>query len=60
MQNIKSFINNHNMKVLNYAEIEESCSCRNKNNCPLDGKCLALFTKHRSRPISATINEKFT
>ena len=29
------------MKVLNNtAEIEESCNCRNKNNCPLDGKCL--------------------
>ena len=40
MQNIKSVINNHNMKVLNNtAEIEESCNCRNKNNCPLDGKC---------------------
>ena len=22
------------------AEIGESCNCRNKNNCPLDGKCL--------------------
>ena len=29
------------MKVLNNTtEIEESCSYRNKNNCPLDGNCL--------------------
>ena len=29
------------MKVLNNtAETEESYNCRNKNNCPLDGKCL--------------------
>ena len=29
------------MKVLNNtAETQESCNCRNKNNCPLDGKCL--------------------
>ena len=29
------------MKVLNNTtEIEGSCNCRNKNNCPLDGKCL--------------------
>ena len=29
------------MKVLNNtAETEESCNCRNKNNSPLDGKCL--------------------
>ena len=41
MQNIKSVINNHNMKVLNNtAEIEEGCNCRNRNNCPLNGKCL--------------------
>ena len=41
MQNIKSVINNHNMNVLNNtAEIEEGCNCRNRNNCPLDGKCL--------------------
>ena len=42
MQNIKSVINNHNMKVLNNTtEIEENCNCRKKNNCPLDGKSLA-------------------
>ena len=41
MQNIKSVINNHNVKVLNNtAEIEEDCNCRNRNNCPVDGKCL--------------------
>ena len=41
MENIKSLINNHNVKVLNNTtEIQESCNCRNKNNCPLDGKCL--------------------
>ena len=41
MQNIKFVINNHNIKVLNNTvENEESCNCRNKNICPLDGKCL--------------------
>ena len=43
IQNIKSVINNHNMKILNNtAEIEEGCNCRNRNSCPLDGKCLTL------------------
>ena len=29
------------MKVLNNtAETEESCNCRKKNNCSLDGKCV--------------------
>ena len=42
MQNMKSVINCHNMNVLNNtAEIEEGCNCRNRNNCPPDGKCLA-------------------
>ena len=41
MQNIKSVINNNNMKVLNNtAEITESCNCRNRYNCPLLWKCL--------------------
>ena len=41
MQNMKSVINYHNMNVLNNtAEIEEGCNYRNRNNCPLDGKCL--------------------
>ena len=41
MQNIKSVKNNPNMKVLNNTtETEENCNCRNKKNCPLDGKCL--------------------
>ena len=65
MQNIKSVINNHNMKVSNNtAEIGESCNCRNKNNCLLDGKCLTpcltSFRKHRSRRTSSAISKKFT
>ena len=42
MHDIKSIINNHNMKVLNNtAETKESCNFRNENNSPsLDRKCL--------------------
>ena len=41
MQNIKSIINNHNMKVLNNtAEIKESCNFRNKNSYPPRWKML--------------------
>ena len=40
IQNIKSVKNNHSMKVLNNtAETEESCNCRNKNNCTTKRKC---------------------
>ena len=34
-------MNKHDIKVLNNtAETDESCNCRNSNNCPLDGKYL--------------------
>ena len=57
MQNIKSVINNHNMKVLNNtAETEESCNCRNKNNCPLDGKCLTPNIIYEAQITSNQLN----
>ena len=38
MKNIKSILNNTNIKILSdTGEIKESCNCRNKNNCPFDG-----------------------
>ena len=37
------------MKVLNNTvETEESCNCKNKNNCPLDRKCLTPNINLRS------------
>ena len=57
MQNIKSVINNHNMKVLNNtAEIEEGCNWRNKNNCPLDGKCLTTNIIYEAQITSNQLN----
>ena len=59
MQNIKSVTNNHNMKVLNNtAETEESCNCRNKNNCPLDGKCLTPNIIYEAQITSNQLNYK--
>ena len=53
MQNIKSVINNHNMKVLNNTtEIEEGCNCRNRNNFPLDGKCLIPNIMYKAQTTS--------
>ena len=38
------------MKVLNItAEVEESCNCTNRNNCPLDGKCLTPNIIHEAQ-----------
>ena len=59
MQNIKSVINNHNKKVLNNTvETEESCNCRNKNNCPLDGKCLTSNIIYEAQITSNQLNYK--
>ena len=59
MQNMKSVINYHNMNVLNNtAEIEESCNCRNRNNCPLDGKCLTPNIIYEAQIMSNQPNYK--
>ena len=59
MQNIKSITNIHNMKVLNNnAETEESCNCRNKNNCPLQGKCLTPNMIYEAQITSNQLNYK--
>ena len=47
------------MKVLNNtAETEESCNCRNKNNCPLDGKWLTLTIIYEAQVTSNQRNYK--
>ena len=41
-KNMKSIITDHNKSILNPSkQSQEGCNCRNKNNCPLDGKCLS-------------------
>ena len=59
MQNIKSVINNHNMKVLNNTtKTEESCNCRNKNNCRLDRKCLTPNVIYEAQITPNQLNYK--
>ena len=59
MQNIKSIINNNNMKVLNnVTETEQSCNCRNNNNCPPDGKCLTPNIIYEAQITSHQLNYK--
>ena len=41
--NMKRLISSHNAKVIRNSEAPpavRTCNCRNKENCPLDGKCL--------------------
>ena len=47
------------MKVLNNtAEIEESCNCRNKSNCPLDGTCLTPNIIYEAQITSTQLDYK--
>ena len=40
MSSMSSVIEQHNYKVLSTENVDRLCNCRNKENCPLDGKCL--------------------
>ena len=41
MSSMSSVIKQHNYRVLSTAEnVDQLYNCRNKENCPLDGKCL--------------------
>eukprot|EP00117_Sycon_ciliatum_P012858 scpid63030/ scgid13757/ len=41
MPNVAASISSHNMRLLTKATPEKPCSCRKKNECPLEGRCLA-------------------
>lgn len=44
MQNIKSVLSNYKMKILSdTTDMKESCNCRNKNDCPLEGLTLNII-----------------
>lgn len=58
MPNVGNIIKAHNAKVLNPPnELSRECSCRKKNECPMNGKCLTscvvykaeVFTKNAKR-----------
>lgn len=49
MPNIENVIKQHNSKILNPKTQPQSlCNCRNRENCPLEGKCLTLCIVYRS------------
>ena len=72
MDNVKSLISRHNKKILSRAcsknnqEIN-TCNCRDKNSCPLNGKCLqenvvykaAITSQNESKEYIGSIGELF-
>ena len=67
MPNVKTKIDQHNKSQLKKPEDNNSCNCRNKNNCPLEGKCQessivyqATVTTNQPTNQGATIESKET
>ena len=63
MDNMKSIINKHNKKLTNAdndtnTDNQVQCSCRNKDQCPLNNKCLTSSVIYNARVTtnSATKN----
>ena len=53
MSSISSVIKQHNYRVLSTAEnVDRLCNCRNKENCPLDGKCLQACIVYKADIIT--------
>jgi hypothetical protein len=56
MSNVKTVISNHNAKVLSKQterptteQREKTCNCRESNDCPLEGNCLARSIVYEAR-----------
>ena len=58
MPNMRTIIKGHNLGTLNPQQIqnEKTCNCRNKENCPLDGKCLVESVVYEGT-ITSTEND---
>ena len=53
MSSMSSVIKQHNCKKLSTTEnIDWLCNCRNKENCPLDGKCLQTCIVYKADVIA--------
>ena len=53
MNSMSSVIKQHNYKVLSTTEsVDRLCNCRNKENCPLDGKCLQTCIVYKADVIT--------
>ena len=58
MNNMKKQINKHNAKIRSKPKKKNSneCNCRQKNQCPLDGKCLTESVIYEAKVSCETSN----
>ena len=64
MPNVKSIIDKHNKGVQRtlepeIANVETSCNCRKKDQCPLDNQCLTKGIVYQSTVTSSEGNESY-
>ena len=52
MSNISNFIKQHNWKMLSTKNVDWLFNCRNKDSCPLDGKCLQTCIAYKADVIT--------
>ena len=53
ISSMSSVIKQHNYKILSTTEnVDRLCNCRNKENCPLDGKCLQTCIVYKAYIIT--------
>ena len=63
MPNMKNIINSRNRKLLNNAnknnnDEEKTCNCRNKNECPMNNKCLTESIVYKATVSTDEGNDK--
>ena len=62
MPNIENIISNHNKTILNSTDPQTStppCNCRNKNKCPLNGKCRESSIVYKASIFTETNPKKY-
>ena len=54
MRNVKTTINSHNVKILfpKKSAKQRTCNCLNKENCPLEPKCLTTKIVYKAKITS--------
>ena len=66
LPNVKQTISNNNQRLLQLHRMKEStqdsklCNCRQKNSCPLDGKCLTKCVVYKGTVTETTLNNQET
>ena len=59
MRNMSSILTSRNKKILAENEKQYECNCRNKDECPLENKCLTPRVIHEADVITSNTSRKF-